>query len=419
MKTSPNSFSSLALGIASMLAWSAPAAGQVWAAGPTMTNARHASGVVQHGGDVYAIGGFGAPNSLEVLPAGALSWSSLAALPTGQSGLCAAVVGNDIFTFGSYGPSNICQVYDIPTDTWSAGPALPAALYWSTAEAVGTQIFVIGGFQALGAGPLDTVHILDTTTMTWSAGAAMPGAIQVPASAVVGNSIFVFGSGSNYVYDVPGDSWSNFTGPPSGHGSAAEAVAVGNDIYLIGGSPGSIYTVYRSTEIYDTVTDSWTRGPGMVRGRQHFGAVYVPREGAIYAVGGRDNTAMAMREVERLPLFRACCIFRNGTGVNPSDYSCVTAPRIGAIWLADISTTATTIGTYIVLGGPPVLVPLFGGEALVIPTGGLLPSVAGSFAVPIPNDPILLGLSLPTQGLRLDSLAGVELLNAQDLVFGF
>lgn len=289
------------MGIGLLLVFPATGLAQTWINGPGLAYARHGLDTIEHDGDIYAIGGWNGGDKLEVLYAGDTSWTELASLPTAQEGLAAAVVGNKIYTFGSYGPSDICQVYDIATDTWTTGPTMLGALYWATAETVGTDIYLIGGHQPGGSGALDTLYILDTVTDTWSQGASMPGSNQIPASAVHGNYIYVFGSSSRYYkYDIANDSWTNFTGPPSGHGGQAEAVTVSDEIYLIGGSPGSIYTAYKTVEILDPIAETWTTGPDLTTGRYQFGAVYLNASQKIYAVGGRDENAQSLASVEIL-----------------------------------------------------------------------------------------------------------------------
>jgi N-acetylneuraminic acid mutarotase len=290
-------------GIGILLVFPAAGLAQTWITGPSLAYARHGLDTIEHDGDIYAIGGWNGGDKLEVLYEGDTSWTELASLPTGQEGLAAAVVGDRIYTFGSYGASDICQVYDIASNTWTAGPTMLAGLYWSTAEAVGTDIYLIGGFQPGGSGSLDTLYILDTATDTWSQGASMPGTMQIPASAVHGDYIYVFGSyGRYYRYDIANDSWTTFTGPPSGHGGQAEAVTVADAIYLIAGCPGNIYTAYKTVEILDPVTGTWTTGPDLNVGRYQFGAVYLDASQRIYAVGGRDENAQPLASVEILEL---------------------------------------------------------------------------------------------------------------------
>ncbi len=301
MQTMNQRIFAFALGIGLLLIFPASGFGQSWTYGPSLNQARHGLDLVEHNGDIYAIGGWNGGTTLEVLYSGAASWTPLAPLPVKQEGVAAALVGDEIYTFGSYGPSNICQVYDINTNTWSTGPSVPVALYWSTAEAVGADIYLIAGYSPGGAGALDTLYILDTVSGTWTQGASLPGTIQIPASALHGNMIYVFGrSAAYYKYDVAAGTWTTFTGPPSGHGNAAEAVTAGDTIYLIGGNSGYIYEAYKTTELFDPATGAWTSGPDLNTGRYQFGAVYVSSEGNLYAAGGRDENAQSIASVEML-----------------------------------------------------------------------------------------------------------------------
>jgi N-acetylneuraminic acid mutarotase len=208
--------------------------------------------------------------------------------------LAAARVNDKIYTFGSYGPQDTMQIYDISEDKWSTGPRLPKAMYWETAETIGNKIYIIGGYSPRQGGALDTLYILDTATGTWSQGEPMPQSVQVPSSAVYAGEIYVFPI--NYKYNPSRDSWTSFSAPSSGHGSGAEAVTVGNAIYLIGGNAGYIFEAYTTSERYDPLKDNWASGPELNIGRYQFGAAAL--DGKIYVIGGRNKEAKSEATVE-------------------------------------------------------------------------------------------------------------------------
>ncbi len=125
----------------------------------------------------------------------------------------------------------------------------------------------------------------------------------------------------------------------------------------------------------------------------------------------------------------ASCTQRNGIlGLNPSDYACTTPPVVGGTWVASVSTTpllgTATLTTFVTvgLGGPIVGFPIFGFELLILPpfveTTGF-----GVHNIPLPPDPLLVGVDVPSQGARIELGAGgalhIVLTNAQDLVLGF
>jgi len=116
-------------------------------------------------------------------------------------------------------------------------------------------------------------------------------------------------------------------------------------------------------------------------------------------------------------------------GLDPPDYSCTSAPVLGSTWTSAIATTplmgVSTAATLVVfgMGGPVQGAAVRGFELLVLPPFDPIdPSTTGAHAIPIPSDPALSGLSVATQGVRVEvSPAGKPvfvLTNAQDLVLG-
>lgn len=118
----------------------------------------------------------------------------------------------------------------------------------------------------------------------------------------------------------------------------------------------------------------------------------------------------------------ATCTFRNGSNINPADYTCVTLPVLGTNWTTGYNTNAGTLATVLVLGpgGPSTGPPFAGGEILVAlapPPITLIGS--GNISIPIPGLPFALGTRLATQGIRVDAGPRLVLLNAQDIELGF
>ena len=120
----------------------------------------------------------------------------------------------------------------------------------------------------------------------------------------------------------------------------------------------------------------------------------------------------------------ASCTFRNGNGINPADYSCVTRPVLGTTWTTSFNSNVNTVLTAMVLapGGAATGPSPWSGEVLVaLAPRVLLVTGSGNISLPIPNNQSLAGYSLATQGFRLD-IAGSNLayvlLNAQDIHLG-
>jgi hypothetical protein len=117
------------------------------------------------------------------------------------------------------------------------------------------------------------------------------------------------------------------------------------------------------------------------------------------------------------------CTFRNGSGINVAGFGCVTNPVLGSNWTSSIATLPSTQSTWLAVACCPAQLQISNlpGELLLDPAVlFLLPTATvGTHTLPLPSSPSLLGVSLTTQGLRID-LPGPSLvmLNAQDLVLG-
>ncbi|MFO1055183.1 MAG: hypothetical protein U1F36_23440 [Planctomycetota bacterium] len=114
------------------------------------------------------------------------------------------------------------------------------------------------------------------------------------------------------------------------------------------------------------------------------------------------------------------CTFRNGSGVNPADFTCLTRPALGGTWTTSYNSNTNTVATVLIVGlGGPATGPNLGyGEWLVaLNPAPVVIAGNGNYSLPIPNSANLAGLHLSTQGARLD-FSSLVLLNAQDIVIG-
>ncbi len=144
---------------------------------------------------------------------------------------------------------------------------------------------------------------------------------------------------------------------------------------------------------------------------------------SVTAGGGLVVDAIAsqvLRNVlDRFLAPKAACAFRNGSGVNPVGYSCANAPVLGTAWRATIATAPGTVSTAVLLAGAPAQL-AFGGSEILVAWAPAPIAVAGlgMHTVPVPLDNTLLGASLATQGLRIDTPQTLVWLNAQDVTIG-
>ena len=184
---------------------------------------------------------------------------------------------------------------------------------------------------------------------------------------------------------------------------------------MFGGQPNE----QNDTWEYDGTNWSLVSTPVGPVGRWDFDMMVYDRNRARMVIFGGTNITSTLGDTwEYMTDLPAQCVFRNGTGVNPTGYACVTKPALGTVWQSTIPTPAGTAGTFLGLAGAPAPgIPFLGYEVLIQFSPAIFLSGLGSFSVPIPNQAPLLGVVLPTQAFRLDS-TGFVMLNALDLTLG-
>jgi N-acetylneuraminic acid mutarotase len=210
---------------------------------------------VAHGGSVYALGGRnGTQNHMNhrYTPA-TNTWAVLAPMPTGRTGLAAAVVGDTIFAIGgrqniggpcSGRPLATVERYNIASNTWTTAAPLPARRSDIGAIAHGGKIYVFGGCTNGLSSVSRAVEIYDPVTNTWAKGTPMPTArAGFYGVGIVGGNIYVIGginaagrpSAANEVYNIAHNTWTKTT--PMRHPRGEMGVTShGGRIFTVGGS---------------------------------------------------------------------------------------------------------------------------------------------------------------------------------------
>jgi N-acetylneuraminic acid mutarotase len=227
-----------------------------------------------HGGKLYVLGGLAgsfpwvATSAAYVYDVQNDSWSPIAGMPTGEArGSAASAVHNGtIYLAGGEttinGPTvDIVSAYHIPSDQWIPVPEpaarLPAGRDHMAYAQIGTKFYVLGGRENGQTNVKDTVFILDLADLAagWKTSTArMPTARGGLTGAAIGRKIYTFGGEGN----------------PAPNSSG----------------------VFNQTEMYDSVTDTWTRLPAMQVPRHGTsavaagGKVYIPGGGIMQGAGG-------------------------------------------------------------------------------------------------------------------------------------
>jgi len=212
----------------------------------------------------------------------AAPWVTLPSLPTTVSRTAGAVVGGVMYVFGGESTGGLREgrlfAYDRTVGSWVEGSAMPTAGSNVCAAAVGTRIFSPGGFT--GAGGIPDLQVFDTAENTWSVVDTdpPPTGIYAHTCAAHDGKVYVFGGDPNglagttaWVYDpdaAPGTRWNASLAPLPASLQYAAAVAIGDEIFVVGGTTSDSAAVFA----YAPATDTWTAYPDLGTGRGGPGA---------------------------------------------------------------------------------------------------------------------------------------------------
>ena len=212
----------------------------------------------------------------------------------------AAAVDGRFYRFGGTRtgrPTARVDVYDATTDKWRLRKRLPIAVRGAQVVEVGGLIYVIGGRSERAASARSEVQIYDPETNTWSFGPTLLAPTTDGAAAQLGSGlVYLAGGRTNtfsgdldlgdtlQIFDPGSGAW--FLGPQIPEVvERAAVVAVGSDLWLIGGAGfgGETDRVW----IYDEGVFAWSEGPRLPGTLVDASAVY--HDGEIVVMGGRHT----------------------------------------------------------------------------------------------------------------------------------
>lgn len=198
------------------------------------------------------------------------SWVQLADFPGGTRNYAIgfSVNGKGYISCGHDGTSANMEMweYDPVLDAWTQKTSGPAVGRIHPAfSVVGDRVYIGQGQQEGSYVDLDDWYEYNTTTDTWSVKTSFMSARHHGAGATVGNTIFV-GTGHHldnmyadwYAYDANSDSWEVKANFPGNGRSAANAVAVGNNVYFMCGEDEINFERFDDFWEYNTVSDTWS-----------------------------------------------------------------------------------------------------------------------------------------------------------------
>lgn len=206
-------------------------------------------------------------------------WVKRAPMPNSEDFVSTAVIDGQIYVIGSNNTANTNYnyLYNPATDSWTSKTPMPTVQMGGAIATHQNKIYIIGGGQ--GITPDFSTHqtgantMYDPTTDTWTNKTPMPMAYANLEAVTVNGMIYVMGGttaitgqmniyGINELYNPATDSWQSLTSMPIPVYNFG-MIAVGNQVYVLGGETNEPTRYCNQTQIYNIETNSWSYGVPM------------------------------------------------------------------------------------------------------------------------------------------------------------
>ena len=228
-------------------------------------------------------------------------WQRGAAMPTARSEMRAASVGGILYVPGGFGGLTSFEAYDPVNDSWTELASMPVPAHHMMVTGHSGKVFVFGGGPDLSWQATASILVYDPAEGVWSAAGAMPERRMSGEAVAMGDFIYLVGGTGGTTallrYDPAEEAWSVLPGPVQPREHVA-AVAFNGELWVIGGrwgGTGALATV----EIFDPASGTWRDGPEMNEARSGFGAAVVGDRIVVAGgeiLGARPWTALASAE---------------------------------------------------------------------------------------------------------------------------
>ncbi|WP_265991515.1 putative Ig domain-containing protein [Larkinella insperata] len=269
--------------------------------------ARQEGAYVQAGDKFYLMGGRGI-KPVQVYDPVAKSWVNAAETPLNMHHFQAVTMEGLVYAVGALTDNYPAEptipnvyIYDPKADKWIQGPAIPENRRRGTAGAVvyNNKIYLVGGnTKGHNNGYVAWFDEFDPATGVWKTMPDAPHTRDHFQAVVIGTKLYAAGgrrSSANTnqtfmltvpevdVYDFATGQWSTMTDPIPTQRAGASAVALDNELVIIGGeSPQP--AAHNETEALNVTTGTWRRFANLQQGRHATQAIVA--NGTIYTAAG-------------------------------------------------------------------------------------------------------------------------------------
>lgn len=213
-------------------------------------------------------------------------------LSEARAGLAAAALDGRIYAAGGAGlvdPRDDLEVYDPTAGIWRSLKPLPVGLERFAMTAAEGRLYVAGGYSSEeGAVPIDQVWSYDPEMDLWQGETALPGPKASFTMVAMGDALYALGGEDGapglFVFDLQSREWNAADAPEAINRRGAAAVALGDEIWLMGGVREGEASA--RVDVYDTRTQTWRQGPNLPAPRAGHAAASI--DGEIHIFGGRS-----------------------------------------------------------------------------------------------------------------------------------
>ncbi len=274
---------------------------------------RHENAFVKVGDKFYLLGGRGI-KPVEIYDPATDTWTEGAHTPIEMSHFQAVAYQGLIYVMGgldgswpSETPFSHIYIYDPLIDKWTVGPEIPVHRRRGAAGAVvyNDKIYMVCGIvNGHTSGWVPWLDAYDPATNTWQQLPDAPRARDHFQAVVVDNKLVATGGrksgyqGKGFeatiaetdVYDFSTGTWSTLPSPDGNiptQRAGCTAVAVGDEVIVIGGESGNQQKAHSEVEALDVNTKTWRTLPALQTGRH--GTQVILSEGNLYVAAGCGN----------------------------------------------------------------------------------------------------------------------------------
>jgi N-acetylneuraminic acid mutarotase len=241
-------------------------------------------------------------------------------MPTARANLATAEVGGLVYAVGGFGDVDVLDVvetFDPRSGRWATSLSLPQPRGAAGAAGLGGLLYIAGGF-VVPEGITNSVVVYDPKQNTWTSVAPMPTARERLRLVASGRYLYAIGGRADEAgpslttverYDPRSNNWTTMNPMVQSRVlPCAVQTRVGNRrvLVVVGGfefsADGTLVQARRTTEVFDPHTGRWTLLDVLLPIGRGTHDCATEADGTVLAIGGANPAAGFLANVDALAL---------------------------------------------------------------------------------------------------------------------